>query len=131
MTTTVTRVNGDGSRPVLWRVTSRRTFEVLRREGRRARRGPLAVTWIAPSPTSEASPPQVAFTIGRRAGGAVVRNRLRRRLRAALRDLLGSGELPGGTYLLSAEARAAQQPWSELVSELRSAVREVTSERAP
>jgi ribonuclease P protein component len=61
----------------------------------------------------------------------VVRNRLRRRLRAALRELLAAGELPGGAYLLTAESAAAEMPWSELVSQLRTAVAEVTSQVTP
>jgi ribonuclease P protein component len=55
----------------------------------------------------------------------VVRNRVRRRLRAALRELLGQGRLPGGTYLLGATAAVATMPWSELVDLLQETVAEV------
>jgi ribonuclease P protein component len=101
-------------RPPLWRVTDRRTFQALRRDGRRARRGPLTVTWLAPTP-GDASPTRAAFAVGKGAGGAVVRNRVRRRLRAALRELLAAGRLPAGTYLLGGTAELAHLPWSELV----------------
>ena len=47
------------------------------------------VTWLAPPPDGRPHPPRVAFAVGRAAGGAVVRNRIRRRLRAALRDIQG------------------------------------------
>lgn len=131
MTTTVTRGSSAPARPGLWRITSRRTFEALRREGRRARRGSLSITWLPPSPGSDpVAPPQVAFAIGRRAGGAVVRNRLRRRLRAGLRELHAAGGLPGGAYLLGAGPALTRKPWSELVSELSSVVAEVTAEQA-
>jgi len=68
----------------------------------------------------------VAFAVGKATGGAVVRNRVRRRLRAALRELLVDGRLPPGTYLLGATAVVAQMPWSELLSSLSAAVDEVT-----
>ncbi len=103
-----------GARPKLWRISERRTFQELRRRGRRARRGPLTVTWLA---TDEApQPTRAGFTIGKATGGAVVRNRVRRRLRAALRELQVSDRLRPGTYLLGGGPELATMPWSELVS---------------
>jgi ribonuclease P protein component len=52
----------------------------------------------------------VAFAIGRRVGGAVVRNRLRRRLRAVL-TTLGPG---AGDYLIGAGPQAADLPFCDL-----------------
>src|SRR5216683_8128406 len=67
---------------LIWPVTSRSTFAALRR-GRRVRRGPLTVSFKDGSP---AEPPRVAYAIGRKVGSAVERNRLRRRLRAIVRQ---------------------------------------------
>ena len=103
----------------LWRVTDRASFRGLRRHGQRARRGPVAVTWC---PATSAPVPRVAFAIGRAAGGAVARNRIRRRLRAALQELLVQDRLPAGTYLVSGTAEAADLPWPELVVLLDAAV---------
>lgn len=113
-------------RPELWRVTDRASFQALRRRGRRGRRGALTVTYLAPDETATPCPPRVAFAVGKATGGAVVRNRVRRRLRAALRELLVDGRLPPGTYLLGATAVVAQMPWSELLSSLSAALDEVT-----
>ncbi len=107
------------ARPRLWRITDRRTFVELRRHGRRARRGPLSVTWMPPLVAGPASPTRAGFTIGKATGGAVVRNRVRRRLRAALRELLAGGHLSPGTFLLGGGATLATMPWSELVSLVR------------
>ncbi|MFL6205240.1 MAG: ribonuclease P protein component [Acidimicrobiales bacterium] len=115
------------SRSELWRVTDRRTFRALREEGRRARRGPLTVTWLPPAPGAEDTPPRAAFAVGRAAGGAVLRNRIRRRLRAALRELRASGRLPAGTYLVGGRADLARLPWPELVSQLDTTCREARS----
>lgn len=116
MTSTLRGDHLSAARPKLWRVTQRATFSALRRDGHRARRGPLTVTWLAPAPDELAAPPRVAFAIGRSVGGAVVRNRIRRRLRSAMGELHRHGGLPAGSYLLSGDARLATLPWSELVA---------------
>lgn len=114
------------ARPELWRVTDRQTFRALRERGRRARRGPLVLTWLAPGPGEDA-PPRVAFAIGRAVGGAVRRNRIRRRLRAALRELQADGRLPAGTYLVGGRAELADLPWSELVELVDATITEARS----
>src|SRR5207245_774623 len=68
---------------LIWRITDRRTFAALR-QARRVRQGPLTVSFIDGSPNE---PPRVAYAIGRKVGGAVKRNRLRRRLRAIVQEL--------------------------------------------
>ena len=111
------------ARPQLWRITDRRSFEEVRQHGRRARRGPLTVTWLAPPPATT-TPPRAGFTVGKATGGAVLRNRVRRRLRAALRELLADARLPAGTYLLSGTAEVARMRWSALVQLLDDTVAE-------
>jgi ribonuclease P protein component len=113
-----------GARPQLWRITDRRTFRDLRQQGRRARRGPLTVTWLAPRAGEVSRPPSAAFTVGKATGGAVVRNRVRRRLRAALRELLVTERLPAGTYLLGGTAELATMPWPALVELLHDTLTE-------
>ncbi len=105
----------DVARPQIWRITDRRTFASLRQQGRRARSGPLTVTWLEPSPDEPLTPPRVGFAVGKAAGGAVVRNRVRRRLRAAMRALSAEGRLPAGAYLLGGGAPLATMAWTDLV----------------
>lgn len=52
----------------------------------------------------------------------MVRNRIRRRLRSALRQLAAEGRLPAGTYLLGGDAALATLPWPELRDQVESAV---------
>lgn len=101
---------------MICRIDDRATFAMFGR-GTRAAYGPVRVRYVRaePSSTSE-SPARVAYAINRKVGTAVVRNRVRRRLRAALDELdrAPSGALPGGAYLFSADARVVELPYPEL-----------------
>jgi ribonuclease P protein component len=114
------------SRPRVWRVTDRRSFTALRRQGQRGRRGVISVRFLPPHGHQAEHPPRVAFAVGKAVGGAVVRNRVRRRLRAALRELAGAHRLPSGTYLVGATDAAATLAWGELVAQVSAAVDEAT-----
>lgn len=61
-------------------------------------------------------PPRVAFAVGRRVGSAVLRNRIRRQLRAILRCLARSDTefFPSGDYLVRVFPSAASLNFSEL-----------------
>lgn len=65
---------------------------------------------------------RVAYAIGRRVGPAVVRNRLRRQLRAAVREIHRDGGLPPGAYLVSARPDAVGRPYRDLRSDLGAAL---------
>lgn len=103
------------NRPV-GRVSRRDTFVALRKPAGRAAVGPLRVSWLPPGPTDEF--PQVAYAIGRRCGKAVHRNRVRRRLREAVRL---HPPVPG-IYLVAADPAAADLDFADLVSTVGSAM---------
>jgi ribonuclease P protein component len=100
-------------------VKGRRAFAAFS-GGRRVRTGTITVTWVPGDPSQ---PPRVAYAVGRRAGGAVVRNRIRRRLRAVIREL--SSELVPGAYLIGAGAQAASLSYRELRATVSEALRAV------
>jgi ribonuclease P protein component len=102
----------------LWRIRDRRTFRALRADGSRRRSGPVAVTVLAAGTGPEA-PPRLAFAIGKGVGPAVVRNRLRRQVRAHARGL----DLPAGAYLVNLAPPAARLTGPELRSHLEQALR--------
>ena len=101
------------------RVRGRGTFAELRRDGRRARSGPLWVDWL-PSPLGV---PRLALAVGRPVGPAVVRNRLRRRLRAIVGDLVP--RLAPGTYLIGAHPPAATATYKELETHVTAALQQL------
>ena len=94
---------------LIWSVRDRATFQALRRSRARVRRGPITVTWVPGDPSE---PPRVAYAVGRSAGGAVVRNRIRRRLRAVSRE--AGPLLRPGAYLVGAHAGASSLSYREL-----------------
>ena len=83
----------------------RRTFGRLTANGIRVRRGPLTVVVGDCTPA-----PEVGFAISKHVGGAVVRNRLRRRLTM----LLGEHDLPARALLVRPQPAAAHCSFAEL-----------------
>ena len=108
----------EGPRPtvgLIGRISDRATFEALRRDGRRARRDPVTVLFLPEAGAGVGGDVRVAYSVGRRVGTAVDRNRVRRRLRAAVRDVSGDGDgLSSGAYLVLARPEAGTTPYAEL-----------------
>ncbi len=88
--------------------------------GRRAAR-PNLVVQAAPSARA-GSGVRAGFTATRKIGGAVVRNRAKRRLRAASRQLLPWFGRPGCDYVFIARAAAPACPWPALLDDMQSAL---------
>lgn len=107
------------------RVRSRAQFAALRSAGRRSRRRALQVTHVAGLPDDGSA--AVAYAIGRAVGTAVVRNRIRRRLRA----IVDGHDLPGGTYLVAVTPAAADLTYAELAEQLAACLAEVQTTVRP
>ena len=113
----------DAAFRVIEALSGRRSFERLRTEGMRRGRGPLRlVSRPAPAhkPTQSA---RIGFAISRKVGNAVQRNRIRRRIRAILRDISRDNPsiLPPGDYLFRVTSKI--EHWSS--TQLRNTVTEV------
>jgi ribonuclease P protein component len=102
----------------VWRIRDRATFDELRRSRLRVRNGPIAVTFVPGT-----GPPRVAYAVGRRVGTAVVRNRVRRRLRAVVAE--EAAALAPGAYLVAVRPEAAALPFEELKTTVTSAMTRV------
>ena len=68
----------------------------------------------------------VGFTASRKVGGAVARNRARRRLKAVAREVLPGAGRPGHDYVLIARAGTRTRPYIELATDLRTALQRVS-----
>ena len=102
-------------------IRRRSTFSQFRTPAGRGSAGPVQVRYLQSAGGCELASPSVAFAVGRRAGNAVTRNRIRRRLRAALGQL-PPGTLQNGCYLVGAGTSAAGLPFSVLVDHVERAV---------
>ena len=65
---------------------------------------------------------RVGFTVTKKIGGAVVRNRMKRRLRALARELVPSGGLPGSDHVLIGRSGGIEREFSLLRHELANAL---------
>jgi len=73
--------------------------------------------------------PRVGFTVTRKVGNAVVRNRVRRRLRAAAAEVLCEAAMPGHDYVLIGRGATVKRPFAALVDDLRTAVARLRTRR--
>jgi len=103
--------------PPVGRIRDRSTFAALRRSGRRVRSGSITLFFL---PTGDPPFPRVAFTVGRRVGSAVTRNRVRRRLRAIMAE--ERARLEPGAYLLTTTPETATLTYDEMRSTVSSAL---------
>ena len=108
---------------MIGRVRRRYDFHLLRRDGRTVRRGPLRVGFRATGDEVNGPGPRVAYAIPRLVGLAVVRNRIRRRLRAIVVDLDRRPQgVPVGDYLVRVSPGAVDSSHEELRRYLTGAI---------
>jgi|TARA_B100000959_G_scaffold165191_1_gene173081 ribonuclease P protein component len=84
---------------LIGRLHYKRDFNNLRVNGKTVKRGFLSVVFSPSDNFSDGI--RVAFAVGRSVGGAVVRNRIKRRLREAFAKMITKNKLvPNGDYLI-------------------------------
>src|SRR5918994_7849180 len=67
-------------------------------------------------------PPRVGFTVTRKLGGAVQRNRIRRRLKEAVRIGAMGCFRRGHDYVIVGRSATAERPFAKLIDDIISAV---------
>ena len=65
---------------------------------------------------------RLGITVTKKIGGAVVRNRMKRRFRALARDILSSSGIEGADHVLIGRAGGVERPFDQLAAELAKAL---------
>lgn len=105
---------------MLERITRRSVFRRFAPPAPRFRRGPFTVV-VAERDADEGAGAGAAMAIGRRVGPAVVRNRLRRQVRAILVELDRERPIRPGWYLVIVNPDARGRSYADLSEDLRGA----------
>jgi len=74
---------------------------------------------------------RVGFTCSKKVGNAVARNRAKRRLRAAAREVIGLEGAPLHDYVLIGRQETLRRPYSLLLQDLRTALKRVGVKAKP
>jgi ribonuclease P protein component len=75
--------------------------------------------------------PRAGFTVTKKLGNAVQRNRIRRRLREAARLALPDIAMAGHDYVLIGRAAGASRPFLSLQNDIRSALKRLHGPQRP
>jgi ribonuclease P protein component len=96
--------------------------------GRKTRTGAFTLQM---RPSMPPGPARFGLTVSRKTGTAVVRNRIRRRLRAALQSMGGLAGNAGHDYVIIARREILAMPFAILVEALAGAMRDIHNQPTP
>jgi len=94
----------------------------------RGRRAPMPGFVLLVRPRADDDPTiRVGFTVTKKIGNAVVRNRMKRRLRALVRETFPDHALPGADHVLIGRSGGVERDYASLAAELKRALAKVAS----
>ena len=104
------------------RLLKQSDFQRVYEKGRRQFTGNMTVFYLRREASETGSAPRVGFTVGKVLGGAVARNRIKRRMRAAVRLCWPEGQGPVDV-VLNPRKSVLTLPFAELMDEVARALR--------
>lgn len=114
--------------PQIERLKTRPQF-LAAAKGASCARGAVVVQALARG--DDAPTIRAGFTATRKIGGAVVRNRAKRRLREAARQVLPLHGQPGLDYVFIARGGTTARPWLRLLDDMKSALISLAATQVP
>jgi len=75
--------------------------------------------------------PRLGITITKKIGGAVIRNRMRRRFREIARDILPEKGMAGADHVLIGREGGIERDFNQLKADLHKALGRIAAKRAP
>ena len=116
-----------GPTPRPWgRLKQRAEFQ---RAGKGRRVGATGFTLQANIRLGEAEGPRFGLTVTKKTGNSPVRNRIRRRLREAMRRISPLDARPDHDYVLAARREALSIPFDALVADIAGAIRRASADK--
>lgn len=116
--------------PKLERLKKRWQFLAVAK-GRSLARGAVLIQVMPRGGEADPSVIGLGFTATKRIGGAVVRNRAKRRLREAARMLAPLHGQPGHDYVMIARASITTRAWARLLDDVKSALISLAAPPSP
>ncbi len=92
-------------------------------------RSPAAAFVLQSRERADTGPPRVGFTVSKKVGNAVERNRVRRRLREIVRLSDAARLRPGNDYVLIGRRAALDQPFARLIEDFCRALERIHQHR--
>lgn len=111
------------------RLTRRPEFQRVSERGRRAALPGLVLQALRRTEGGNDGAIRLGLTASRKVGGAVIRNRARRRLRALAHQVLPVLGAPGHDYVIVARRDTVKREWLRLKDDLETALNRVTPRR--
>lgn len=103
--------------------TLKRRREFLRVAGARRSSAARGLVLQACPNADSSTGVRIGYTASRKVGNAVVRNRARRRLRAAVQKVMPLHAAVGYDYVVIARARTGERPFGALIHDLETALK--------
>ncbi len=88
-------------------------------------KAPVGGVVLQALPRQDTAPARLGFTVTKKVGNAVVRNRTRRRLKEAARLVLAASPVTGHDLVLIGRASTLGRPFDRLMEDVRQALRRV------
>jgi ribonuclease P protein component len=117
------------AKPKITRIQKRADFLACAKGPHCARGAVLVQARARDASPSENSTIRAGFTATKRIGGAVERNRAKRRLREAARLILPDLARPGFDYVFIARGGVTTRPWPRLLDDMKSALVRLAADR--